>query len=396
MRGGGCGRRGFGAGRMENAQGMRGSLARGPEIIQEAVIKPYILKGLRHSITYQNIVLDDSNPDWYRKTNECMDRLWEMPIGRKTLDLIRLKHQHTVEIVPSENKKNTCKSGGANEYERFVTLRQAFYENGGKSVQTELARAVRKMVGGDLTEGHVLDFLASQLAKGLSPVTLHTDKNVKDLPTLSFDVEHRLLSTEEKRQFDNRSKGQIKRNDLIVSIEERTRRARLLLDDLLSGKTKQIYGDLQRVRPAPYKGAKTEWTHRMNDDLVRLLKNYLTPGVGASCKIHFAPDAEYACELDQEGTRRPPAIGLAHELCHAWRNVSGLRLFEDSTRSLVDDDEVMTTGFPPYQNEEISENMFRAQWQGEQLQMRKDYDTYLVEEKSKEIILGMQSKNNKK
>jgi hypothetical protein len=377
---------------MENAQWMRGSLAQGPGIIQEAVIKPYILKGLRHSITYQNIVLDDSNPDWYRKTNQCMDRLWDMPIGRKTLDLIRLKHQHTVEIVPSENRKNTCKSGGVNEYERFVTLRQAFYENGGRTVQEELGRAIRKMAGGQLTENHVLDFLASQLARGLSPVTLHTDQNVKGLSTLSFDAEHRTLSREEKIRYDNRSKGQIERNDPIVSIDERTRRVRQLLDDVLSGKTKQFYGDLQRMRPEPYKGAKTEGTHRMNDDLIRLLKNYLTPGEGASCKIRFDPDAEYACELDAEGTRRPPAIGLAHELCHAWRNVSGLRLFEDSTRSLVDDDEIMTTGLPPYENEEVSENMFRAQWQGEQLQMRKDYDTYVAEEKSKEMITEMLQK----
>ena len=67
--------------------------------------------------------------------------------------------------------------------------------------------------------------------------------------------------------------------------------------------------------------------------------------------------------------------------------MAGLRLFEDATRAGVDDDEVMTTGFPPYHNEEISENMFRGQWQGEKLRMRTDYDTYKVEEETKKIIL---------
>jgi hypothetical protein len=106
--------------------------------------------------------------------------------------------------------------------------------------------------------------------------------------------------------------------------------------------------------------------------------------------VRFNPTGAYSCELDVEGTTRPPAIGLAHELCHAWRNVTGQRFFEDATRAGVDDDEVMTTGFPPYENEVISENMFRAQWVGETLRMRTDYDTYKVEEKIKAQILGGQ------
>jgi hypothetical protein len=71
--------------------------------------------------------------------------------------------------------------------------------------------------------------------------------------------------------------------------------------------------------------------------------------------------------------KRPPAIGLAHELCHAWRNATGQRLFDDATSCGFDDDEVMTTGFPPYQFERFTENMFRAQFPGMTLPLRVNY-----------------------
>lgn len=78
---------------------------------------------------------------------------------------------------------------------------------------------------------------------------------------------------------------------------------------------------------------------------------------------------------------RPPGIGLVHELIHAWRNVNGLRYFKDKEKVLdaaTPDDEVMTTGFPPYNNEKYSENVFRSLWRtewsrGETLEFRVNY-----------------------
>lgn len=47
--------------------------------------------------------------------------------------------------------------------------------------------------------------------------------------------------------------------------------------------------------------------------------------------------------------------------------------------SSLDDDEVMTTGFPPYLYEKYSENLFRSQWRAAELAMRTDYRTYKFE-----------------
>ncbi len=349
-------------------------------------MKPYVLKGAGMSITYRNIQVDDSNAGWYKKTTECLDRIWDMAIGRKMLDLIRIR-QHVVQILPSTTGKNTCKSGGKNEYERFVTLRQAFMQVGGRRVPDELEKAVSRAQ----SAGVRLEFIASQLARGLSASTIHTDQNIKARSGVTFDAQHRFLTEQEKQRFDNRSARQVRQGNLILSIDERTNRAHELLVDLISGSKNRIEMDIPRLLPAAYAGAKTEKSHTIADDLVRILRPWCEPGAGTPCDVKFNPDGEYACELDIEGTTRPPAIGLAHELVHAWRNVEGLRLFEDATRAGVDDDEVMTTGFPPYENESISENMFRAQWVGEKLRMRTDYDTYKVEGLIKQQILDQRS-----
>lgn len=310
-----------------------------------------------------NIEVDSSNTDWQEATTACLDRLYELAVGKKLYSEIALSG-HEIELVPSDTGKNSCKAGGKNEYEKFVRLRQAFESDPKKDLKTELAAALAKA-----EKAHVFPrFIAQQLARGMSAVTLHTDQNVVRRSGISFDAQNRFGGG-------------------AASFDERVDTAEALLNDLKSGAKKYIAGDIASMRPEKYKGSKVEKIHTIKDDLVRILRHWLTPGLGTPCKVKFNPYSEYACELDKSGTRRPPAIGLAHELIHAWRNVRGLRLFEDATRAGVDDDEVMTTGFPPYESELLTENLFRSQWHGEQLRMRTDYDTYKVEKKTKKMIL---------
>ncbi len=231
-------------------------------------------------------------------------------------------------------------------------------------MKDELAAALAKA-----RKAHVsTHFIASQLARGLSAVTLHTDQNVGRRSGVSFDAQGRFGGD--------------------VSFESRIEAAEKLLNDLVLGTVTYVAGDVANMRPEKYKGSKVEKIHTIKDDLIRILRPWLDPGQGTPCKVKFNPVSEYSCELDKSGTRRPAAIGLAHELIHAWRNVRGLRYFEDATRAGIDDDEVMTTGFPPYENEALSENLFRAQWRLARLQMRTDYDTYKVEKKTMKMILA--------
>jgi hypothetical protein len=100
-----------------------------------------------------------------------------------------------------------------------------------------------------------------------------------------------------------------------------------------------------------------EWEH----ELPRLLRNYLTPGSGAASKVAFNHTRTFHCVNDPAMHRRPPAIGLAHELIHALHNSSGVNM------KLVGKDgenieEIITTGMPPYNFEELSDNKMRTQW----------------------------------
>jgi type VI secretion system secreted protein VgrG len=94
-----------------------------------------------------------------------------------------------------------------------------------------------------------------------------------------------------------------------------------------------------------------------------------TPGKGADSTVSFSPDKNSTSK-----GKRPPAIGLAHELIHAAHNAKGTR-----DASMVDNDkkpdpadpskiaqhkkeEIRTVGIAPFDKEPYSENSLRSEW----------------------------------
>jgi hypothetical protein len=102
-------------------------------------------------------------------------------------------------------------------------------------------------------------------------------------------------------------------------------------------------------------------------ELPRLLRPYLTPGRGAACTIKFDPADAKPCDSDPAMKNRPPALGLAHELIHALHGVRGTNLVGVEDPSGQTPEEIITTGLPPYQFEEYSDNKLRALWSTPQL-----------------------------
>ena len=296
---------------------------------------------------YGFLEIDDADEAWYGRVVGCLDMIATMEVGKKMLLKMHEK-LHKVEIVPTvKGKGNQCncvKSG------KFVTLRQAFSQLGGYKIKDELKSTIDRAARQGITK----DLIARKLAFGLSIVTVHTDQNVAAPTGISLDAKDRFKGKKME------GKG------------GRIEQAMAVIEGYLAD-NKFYFQDLAKELPT---GSKIH-THR--DDLVRILKPWCEPGKGAASKVFFNPDKEWSCDQDQTVTMRPPAIGLAHELCHAWRNSVGLRCFDDRQACSLDDDEVMTTGMPPYLNEEISENLFRSQWQAAKLAMRTDYRTYTFE-----------------
>jgi hypothetical protein len=200
----------------------------------------------------------------------------------------------------------------------------------GISVQVELGRALM----GAATAGFNLEKIGEALAVGMSPVTVRTINNLS--------VNWVPMNNPMRRTAA----------DGIAAI----------LEGVADGKMPATVLD----PPGPGTG-----TRSLGDDLVRFLRPWLAPGDGSGSKINFNPDGKLGCMGDKM-KQRPPAIGLAHELCHAWRNAVGQRLFDDAMSCNLDDDEVMTCGFPPYQFEKYSENLFRIELGGN-LPLRVNY-----------------------
>ena len=100
------------------------------------------------------------------------------------------------------------------------------------------------------------------------------------------------------------------------------------------------------------------------DDKLRVyLYQCLTPGPGIDAFVYFNHDRD---ELSDEHIKylpgenwvqRPTAIGLAHELIHAWRKMTGRVLFEYGY-----EEEAMTVGLPPFSNMEFTENKLRSEY----------------------------------
>lgn len=95
------------------------------------------------------------------------------------------------------------------------------------------------------------------------------------------------------------------------------------------------------------------------------------PGWGLSPKVKFNPLGQWHCVHDPAMHQRPAAIGLAHELIHALHCMKGIDMGDViSGHEMLE--EIITTGFPPYNFEEFSDNKFRTQWPSK-LELREKY-----------------------
>jgi hypothetical protein len=104
--------------------------------------------------------------------------------------------------------------------------------------------------------------------------------------------------------------------------------------------------------------------------IARRLESWLTPGTGCAVtvEVNFGSKSS-SCALDGTKKDRPLAIGLIHELIHAYYSVTGTRLYPEASLQ----DESLTTGLPPEHFRQYSENRFRAIWPEDKVDLRLFY-----------------------
>lgn len=265
--------------------------------------------------------------DYIAGVSRCLDVIDSVPDGRRLLDAI-CRRSHQVSIQDTMNG-NAC---GAKAWSAFPLLPIAIKDKSAGAFATELKVAVEKAKAGGLT----LEHLGRQLAMGLSPAT--------------YKSAHNVVPPTQKAPARPGASPQ----EVMLKAGLQTAAAMGILQDLMAGRR-------------PVSDLPADWDY----ELPRLLRNYLTPGRGAASKVSFNHMKTFHCIADPAMHRRPPAVGLAHELIHALHNSSGVNLaiVKKNNENI---EELITTGMPPYNFEELSDNKMRTQWPTE-LSLRKNY-----------------------
>jgi hypothetical protein len=87
------------------------------------------------------------------------------------------------------------------------------------------------------------------------------------------------------------------------------------------------------------------------------------PGPGNGAAVNFSTQNAGINDLNNPRFR-PPAIGLAHELMHAWHYTRGRSPGYDSGQYDTTAAELKFSGIGPYAGDPVTENAVRAQWAG--------------------------------
>ncbi|HLJ17178.1 MAG TPA: M91 family zinc metallopeptidase [Bryobacteraceae bacterium] len=183
--------------------------------------------------------------------------------------------------------------------------------------------------------GIPIDFIARQLTEGLTPVTYSSAENVVQ-PASKVSTPAGASAT-----------------TVMALHASAAMRALGILQELMDGKL--------TVQQLP-----ASW----DKDLPRILRPWLTPGRGADSTIYFDPGDWKPCALDPAMKNRHPALGLVHEMVHALHSARGRNMrVRIGTENL---EEIITTGLPPYQFEEFSDNKFRTEL-GKEINLRMNY-----------------------
>ena len=280
---------------------------------------------------YSNIKMESTSDEYIRKVKGCLNRILSMARGAEFLTAINSSGRTlTVKGWGGGDSGNSC---GMN-IDGYALLSKAIKRDLSAEFTTELGKAVAKAEA----SGMKRDFFASQLSEGVLPTTHKTSDNIG--------------APKSRVQVPQVNQGSGK--TIMDYHGQKATEARTFLDELIAG--------TRSLSDVP-----AEW----KNDLQRLLRNFLRPGPGCSCNVYFNPNDFCAASGNAAVKNRPPTIGLAHEMVHAYRAMHGLTVYVYYNGD--DLEEVITSGFPPYQYEKFSENIFRTQYKGDEQRIRTNY-----------------------
>jgi hypothetical protein len=99
-----------------------------------------------------------------------------------------------------------------------------------------------------------------------------------------------------------------------------------------------------------------------DEDSFELPMSPPTAGPGANVTISYNPSILFIGSGTQPWHHRPPAIGLAHEMVHAWTGVNGMRARLVDPATGTNRRELQATGLGEFAQARLTENRFRAEF----------------------------------
>jgi Effector protein len=123
----------------------------------------------------------------------------------------------------------------------------------------------------------------------------------------------------------------------------------------------QCWLQYERPYPYPFKDQDAKTLSNLIMIVIDRMGQHI-PGAGASSRVAWNPARTTVTWTSGNVENRPPYIGLAHELVHAYYNVIGGQLAhsEDADHYSGVLFEYMAVGLGPWQNNPLSENGVRA------------------------------------
>lgn len=259
-------------------------------------------------------------------TMKHLEKIATIPLGKTLLNYIRNTGKSIKVVMTGTGGNSTSYQDSASPL-----LVQAINNQLAIPFRNELQVALNAAKRG----GVGLEFIARQLTEGLTPVTYSGAKNVIQPPS-KVKTPVGMSGAQVMALHANKAMQQMG-----------------WLQDFANGQL-----SVSQL-PVPWKA-----------DLPRILRPWLTPGRGADSKISFDPGDWKPCALDPAMKGRHPSLGLAHEMIHAWHSASGRNMRVKIGNENLE--EVITTGLPPYNFEDISDNKLRTEF-GNDIQLRTRY-----------------------
>lgn len=275
-------------------------------------------------------VSNDKFLDFIKYTAYCLDLLYLIPTGKKLLDKIS-SHDRKVAVTPSFTGGNQYRVPG----DGLCKLRSLFGNPEARRVI--VGQMAKAQFGKDGYESirELFDFLSSHWKY--------------------YSVFGTWPDDDGDKRWESNDAAELKKEGKVIvdCLKQMTYEQ---FGRWLMGGNDALVGQLITSTNNSAKIKKDQLLDVLRDNIIALFYKYSPPGKPADVMVDFNTILWGEHNL----ISRPDAVGLAHELIHAWYAIQGKQPCRSDTDVVLT--EMACVGLGPWEDSEISDNRIRSEW----------------------------------